>query len=38
MSAAGIGALGSATYLSLQPGYGRQIRLLTLAPWPSAWC
>ena len=32
MSAAGIGALGSATYLSLQPGYGRQIRLLTLAP------
>lgn len=32
MSAAGVGALGSATYLSLQPGYGRQIRLLTLAP------
>jgi MFS family permease len=32
MSAAGLGALGSATYLSLQPGYGRQIRLMTLAP------
>jgi MFS family permease len=32
MSAAGVGALVSATYLSLQPGYGRQIRLLTLAP------
>jgi MFS family permease len=32
MSAAGLGALGSATYLSLQPGYGRQIRLVTLAP------
>ena len=32
MSAAGVGALGSATYLSLQPGYGRQIRLLTIAP------
>ncbi len=32
MSAAGFGALASATYLSLQPGYGRQIRLLTVAP------
>jgi MFS family permease len=32
MSAAGLGALVSATYLSLQPGYGRQIRLLTAAP------
>jgi MFS family permease len=32
MSAAGLGALASAGYLSLQPGYGRQIRLLTLAP------
>ena len=32
MSAAGVGALVSATYLSLQPGYGRQIRLLTVAP------
>ena len=32
MSAAGIGALGSATYLSLQPAYGRQIRLLTISP------
>src|SRR5262249_4441538 len=29
MSAAGLGALASATYLSLQPGYGRQIRLVT---------
>ena len=32
MSAAGLGALASATYLSLQPGYGRQIRLVTVAP------
>jgi MFS family permease len=32
MSSAGIGALASATYLSLQPGYGRQIRLMTIAP------
>jgi MFS family permease len=32
MSAAGLGALASATYLSLQPGYGRQIRLTTTAP------
>jgi len=32
MSAAGLGALASATYLSLQPGYSRQIRLLTAAP------
>jgi MFS family permease len=32
MSSAGVGALVSATYLSLQPGYGRQIRLMTLAP------
>ncbi|HWE21736.1 MAG TPA: MFS transporter [Hyphomicrobiaceae bacterium] len=32
MSAAGLGALASATYLSLQPGYGRQIRLVTAAP------
>jgi MFS family permease len=32
MGAAGLGALGSATYLALQPGYGRQIRLLTAAP------
>jgi MFS family permease len=32
MSAAGLGAVGSATYLALQPGYGRQIRLLTAAP------
>ena len=32
MSAAAIGALGSAGYLSLQPRYGRQIRLMTIAP------
>ncbi len=32
MSAAGIGALASATYLSLQPGYGHQLRLITAAP------
>jgi MFS family permease len=32
MSAAGLGALAAAAYLSLQPGYGRQIRLLTTAP------
>ncbi len=32
MGAAGVGALGSATYLSLQPGYSRQLRLLTAAP------
>jgi MFS family permease len=32
MSAAGLGALVAAAYLSLQPGYGRQIRLVTAAP------
>jgi MFS family permease len=32
LSAAALGALASATYLSLQPGHGRQIRLLTAAP------
>lgn len=32
MSAAGLGALSSAAYLSLQPGYSRQLRLLTVAP------
>jgi MFS family permease len=32
MSAAGLGALSAATYLSLQPGYSRQIRLVTVAP------
>lgn len=32
MSAAGFGALCSATYLALQPGYSRQIRLITAAP------
>jgi MFS family permease len=32
MSAAGVGALAAAAYLSLQPGYGRQIRLLAAAP------
>jgi MFS family permease len=37
MSAAGLGALASATYLSLQPGYGRQIRLVTAAP-PAVGC
>jgi MFS family permease len=32
MSSAGLGALASATYLSLQPGYSRQIRMVTIAP------
>ena len=32
MSAAAVGALVSAAYLSLQPRYGRQLRLMTLAP------
>jgi MFS family permease len=32
MSAAAVGALLSAGYLSLQPTYGRQIRLMTIAP------
>ncbi len=32
MSAAGVGALSSAAYLSLQPRYGRQLRMLTVAP------
>lgn len=32
MSAAAVGALMAAAYLSLQPGYGRQLRLMTLAP------
>jgi MFS family permease len=32
MSAAAVGALVSAAYLSLQPRYGRQIRLMTAAP------
>jgi MFS family permease len=32
MGSAGVGALGSAMYLSLQPGYSRQLRLLTVAP------
>jgi MFS family permease len=32
MSAAGLGALVSATYLSLQPRYGRQIRMVSAAP------
>lgn len=32
MGAAGIGALGSAAYLSLQPRYSRQLRLLAGAP------
>ncbi len=32
MSAAAVGALMAAGYLSLQPAYGRQLRLMTLAP------
>jgi MFS family permease len=32
MSSAAVGALAAATYLSLQPAYSRQIRLLTVAP------
>jgi MFS family permease len=32
MSSAGLGALVAASYLSLQPGYGRTIRLVTAAP------
>jgi MFS family permease len=32
ISSAAVGALTSAGYLSLQPGYGRQLRLLALAP------
>jgi MFS family permease len=32
MSSAAVGALAAAAYLSLQPGYGRQLRLQTLAP------
>jgi MFS family permease len=32
MSAAGLGAFAAATYLSLQPGYGRQIRMVSVAP------
>jgi MFS family permease len=32
MSAAGFGALGAALYLAMQPTYGRQIRLVSIAP------
>ena len=32
MAASGIGAVASSTYLALQPAYGRQLRLLTVAP------
>jgi MFS family permease len=32
MSAAGVGALATASYLALQPGYSRQLRLVTAAP------
>ena len=32
MGSAGVGALASATYLALQPGYSRQLRLLSAAP------
>ena len=32
MSAAGLGALASSSYLALQPGYSRQLRMVTAAP------
>ncbi len=32
MSAAGLGALLTSTYLALQPGYSRQLRMVTAAP------
>lgn len=32
MSSAAVGALGAAGYLSLQPGYSRQLRVMTVAP------
>jgi MFS family permease len=32
MSAAGLGALVSSSYLALQPGYSRQVRMVTTAP------
>ena len=32
MAASGIGAVASSTYLALQPAYGRQLRLLAVAP------
>jgi MFS family permease len=45
ISSAGCGALVSATYLALQPGFSRQIRLVTTAPLAVgiaiaafAWC
>jgi MFS family permease len=33
MGAAGVGAFASALYLSLQPGYQRQLRLASVAPF-----
>src|SRR5205085_1785098 len=32
MAASGVGAVVSSTYLSLQPAYGRQVRLVAAAP------
>jgi MFS family permease len=32
MSSAAVGALAAAGYLSLQPGYGRQLRMMSVAP------
>jgi MFS family permease len=32
MAASGIGAVASSTYLALQPAYGRQLRLVAIAP------
>lgn len=32
IGAAGVGALAAATYLSMQPGYQRQLRLVSIAP------
>ena len=32
MAASGIGAVASSTYLALQPAYGRQLRLVAVAP------
>jgi MFS family permease len=32
MAASGVGAVASSTYLALQPAYGRQLRLVAMAP------
>jgi MFS family permease len=32
MAASGVGAVASSTYLALQPAYGRQVRLVAVAP------